>query len=332
MGPRRRPLLLAIAVVTLLGPAVAGQRGSTPPTTPRSSPLPPAPPNPRLDALKTGSRRRRRVAARVHAADGRQPLQLQRARIPGSRDAALCDRRAGAGRLRRPACASRACRRRGSPSGDRAIRSSRSAPTSTGCRRPTRRQASSRARNSCRARPATAKGHNAGQALIITAALAREEDHGPRQAAGHAAAVAGRRRGSARLEGALRARRHLQGRRCRALHARRQRSRHELGRRRRHRHGVGRVHVHRIELACGGGAVARQERARRRRADGHRLEFQARAPADCSSVRTTSSPTAAISRTSCRRTRRSGTTSARPTTTTSRSCGISATRWPRRRR
>src|SRR4029450_7678082 len=52
MRARRRPLVLAVAVVTLLGPALLAQRGSSPPTTPRSSPLPPAPPNPRLDALK----------------------------------------------------------------------------------------------------------------------------------------------------------------------------------------------------------------------------------------------------------------------------------------
>ncbi len=49
-----------------------------------------------------GSRRRRRVAARVHPADGGPAVQLRRARIPGSRDAAASDRRAGARRLRRP--------------------------------------------------------------------------------------------------------------------------------------------------------------------------------------------------------------------------------------
>ena len=52
MRARTHSLILAVAVVTLLGPAVLAQRGAAPPTPPRSSPLPPAPPNPRLDALK----------------------------------------------------------------------------------------------------------------------------------------------------------------------------------------------------------------------------------------------------------------------------------------
>ena len=120
---------------------------------------------------------------------------------------------------------------------------------------------------------------------------------------------------AARHEGVLRPRRCLQGRGRRARSFMSDRTRDELGRRRRQWHGVGGVHVQGRELARRRRAVARQERARRRRADGHRLELQARAPPPRSSARTTSSPTAAISRTSCRPTRPSGTTSARTTTT-----------------
>ena len=57
-----------------------------------------------------------------------------------------------------------------------------------------------------------------------------------------------------------------------------------------------------------------------------------RAPAPVAAHRTRSSPTAAISRTSCRATPASGATSAKPTSRTSRRCGTSATRWPRARR
>ena len=57
--------------------------------------------------------------------------------------------------------------------------------------------------------------------------------------------------------------------------------------------------------------LARAKRARRRRVDGHRLELPARTPAASNSARTTSSPTAAISPTSSRAARPSGTTSGR---------------------
>ena len=52
MRARIRSLLIVVAVLTVIGPALTAQRGGAPPDTPRSSPLPPAPPNPRLDALK----------------------------------------------------------------------------------------------------------------------------------------------------------------------------------------------------------------------------------------------------------------------------------------
>ncbi|HEX7796213.1 MAG TPA: amidohydrolase [Vicinamibacterales bacterium] len=52
MRARIRSLLIALVVLIVIGPAVTAQRGAAPPEGPRSSPLPPAPPNPRLDALK----------------------------------------------------------------------------------------------------------------------------------------------------------------------------------------------------------------------------------------------------------------------------------------
>ena len=52
MRARIRSLLMVMVVLTVIGPALTAQRGAAPPEGPRSSPLPPAPPNPRLDALK----------------------------------------------------------------------------------------------------------------------------------------------------------------------------------------------------------------------------------------------------------------------------------------
>ena len=95
-----------------------------------------------------------------------------------------------------------------------------------------------------------------------------------------------------------------------------------------HRAGFHRVHVHRPDRAQRGCALARQERARRGRADEHRLELPPRASATPASLALRRSPTAAISPTSSRATRASGTTSARPSTRASRSCGRSATRSP----
>ena len=107
----------------------------------------------------------------------------------------------------------------------------------------------------------------------------------------------------------------VQGRRRRALRARRLEPERRLGRRRRQRPGLGRVHLQGRERARGRRAVARPVGARRRRADGHRLELPPRAPA----------PPAALALRDHQRRRpaerraaervASGTTSARPTTT-----------------
>ena len=136
--------------------------------------------------------------------------------------------------------------------------------------------------------PGHGEGHNSGVPLNITAALAREEGHGARAAAGHDQALARRRRGAARRQGLLRARRRVQGRRRRALHARRQRtSASSWGDGVGNGPGVGRVHVQGRERARRRRAVARPHRARRGGADGHRLELPPRAPAAASSARTT---------------------------------------------
>ena len=88
-----------------------------------------------------------------------------------------------------------------------------------------------------------------------------EEDHGARQAARHADAVAGRGRGAAGVEGVVRPRRHVQGRGRGAVHARRQQPRRVVGRWRRQRHGVGRVHLpgrDRAQRRARRGAAARR--------------------------------------------------------------------------
>ena len=107
-----------------------------------------------------------------------------------------------------------------------------------------------------------------------------EEDHGAREAAGHAEALARRRRGAASARKAYFVRAGVFKDVDVVLFA------HVgnnlgvgVGRRRRHRPGVGRVHVQGRERARGRRAVARPLGARRRRADGHRLELPPRAPA-----------------------------------------------------
>ncbi len=60
--------------------------------------------------------------------------------------------------------------------------------------------------------PGHGEGHNSGHAAQHRRGHRREADHGARQAAGHADALARRRRGAARVEGLVRPRRRLQGR------------------------------------------------------------------------------------------------------------------------
>ena len=128
--------------------------------------------------------------------------------------------------------------------------------------------------------PGHGEGHNSGQPVNITAAIAvkkimeREKLPGTiRIWPGTAEELVGTKAYFVRAG-------LLQGRRRRALHARRQRAwRCRWGDRGRHRPGVGRVHVPRRDRAFRRRAVARPQRARRGRADEHRLELPARAPA-----------------------------------------------------
>ena len=77
--------------------------------------------------------------------------------------------------------------------------------------------------------PGHGEGHNAGQALIVTAALAVKTDHGAREDAGHTRALAWNRRGAPGDEGVLRPGGRVQGRRRGAVRARRSRARDLLG-------------------------------------------------------------------------------------------------------
>ena len=125
--------------------------------------------------------------------------------------------------------------------------------------------------------PGHGEGHNAGQAIVVTAALALKKIMEREKLPGTIVLWPGV------AEEALGAKAHF----VRSgvfkdvdavlfLHVG-SNLEHGLGRRRRQRYGVGRVHVHRFELACRRRAMGRQERARRRRADEHRLELPARA-------------------------------------------------------
>ena len=102
---------------------------------------------------------------------------------------------------------------------------------------------------------------------------------------------------------------------------RRLQPRDRLGRERRQRADLGRVHLRGRDRAQRRRAVARPQRPRRRGADERRLELPPRAPAPAAAVALRRSPTAATSPTSCRATPASGTTSARPATRRSRTCG-----------
>ena len=127
--------------------------------------------------------------------------------------------------------------------------------------------------------PGHGEGHNSGQAVNITAAIAVKKIMEREKLPGHDPDLAGHRRRAARHQGALRPRRLLQGCRRRVVRARLERAGGVVGRPRRHRPRVGRVLVPRRDRALRRGAVARKERARRGRADEHRLELPARAPA-----------------------------------------------------
>ena len=181
--------------------------------------------------------------------------------------------------------------------------------------------------------PGHGEGHNSGQAVNITAALAVKKIMEREQLPGTLRIWTGTAEELVGIEGVLHPRRALQGRRRRALHARRRRSRRLVGRSRRapawcrcstpfvgetaHAAGApwrGRSALDAVELMDIGWNFRREHlppraalalRHHRRRRSAERRAAHAR---------------------------RSGTTSARPTIRTSRSSGRPATRWRRRRR
>ena len=93
-----------------------------------------------------------------------------------------------------------------------------------------------------------------------------------------------------------------------------------------------RVHVQGRERARRRRAVARQERARRGGTDGRGLEFPPRASAPGAALALRDHQRRRSAQRGAAQRRASGITSARPITTTSWTCGASATTWPRPRR
>ena len=138
---------------------------------------------------------------------------------------------------------------------------------------------------SSRARPATAKATTPGMPLNITAALAVKKIMEREHLSGTHQALAGRRRGAARHQGVLRARRRA-SRTWTSCSSRTSAPNLSvsLGRRQRQRPDLGRVHLQGRERARRRRAVARASAPRRRRADGHRLELPPRAPAAAAAV------------------------------------------------
>ena len=240
MRVRRHSLMLAVAVVTLLGPAVTcpARRHAA-----NNAAIQPAPARTAQSAARRAeerSRRRRRVAPRVHAADGRQFVQLQRARISGSRDPAPRHRRTREGRLRRSA---RLRGRADIVGGEMGIgpsdhrdwhRHRRPADDESDAWRG-HAQGTGAGRAGPRRRPQRRPGAGLTAALAVKKIMEREKLPGTlllwpgvaEEALGSKAHFV--------------ASRSVQGCRRGALHARRQRARHQLGRRRRQRHGVGRI-------------------------------------------------------------------------------------------
>ena len=106
--------------------------------------------------------------------------------------------------------------------------------------------------------PGHGEGHNSGMPLNIVAAIAVKRMMEREKLPGHDRDLAGDRRGAARHQGVLRARRALQGRGRRPLQPRRQSNLgHAVGRRRRQRAHLGRVHVQGRDRAQRRRAVAR---------------------------------------------------------------------------
>ena len=183
----------------------------------------------RLETLKRERRRRRRRHARADAADGRPGLQLRRARLPGGRDVEVPDRHPREERLHGSSAASPACRRRGSATWGSGKPVIALGSDIDGIPQASQKPGVAYHDPIVAGAPGHGEGHNSGMPLQHHRGARREEDHGAREAAGHAQALARRRRGAARRQGVLRARRRVQGRRRRALRARRRQPRRVAG-------------------------------------------------------------------------------------------------------
>ncbi len=105
--------------------------------------------------------------------------------------------------------------------------------------------------------PGHGEGHNAGQALIMTAALAVKKVMDRDKLPGTLMLWPGVAEEALGTKAQFVRAGRVQGCRRGAVRPRRVRPRHELGRGRRQRHGVGRVLVQGLQLARRGGAVAR---------------------------------------------------------------------------
>ncbi len=168
-------------------------------------------------------------------------FSFARARLPGVRDVEVPDRHP------RSRTASRSQRRRRRHSdgvdgalgigqaGDRARLRRRLHPAGVA---EARRRVP---RSDHRRRAGPRRGTQLGHAAADRRGARREEGDGAAASAGHADAVARRRRRTGRHQGVLRARRRVQGRRHLDLRARRRQPRRQLGRRQPERPGVGRV-------------------------------------------------------------------------------------------
>ncbi len=220
--------------------------------------------------------RDRRLVAEADAGNRRQLVLVFRARVPRVRDAALPDRFAEEERLRR-----RDGRFRHAVVvvGDVGQRRARHRARlghrrhSEGVAGPGRRLSRAARRRGAGAR----RRAQLGPGREYRRGARRERAHAARTVAGHDRPVARSRRGIARREGLVRPRRPVRRRRRRAVHARRLAARDRVGAHRRHGPRVGRIHVRRNRGSQRRDAVARPQRARRRRAHEHRVEFPPRA-------------------------------------------------------
>ena len=260
----------AIAAAALVVIVLAGR--------PSSSQQAAEPADPRIEKFKAAVAEGVAAAAQARASHQRHRLQLRRARLPGDRDLEVPDRCAGEERLHDRARLCRHADRLGGAlglrqAGDRARQRHRLPAEDLA----EARRRLSRAAGRGRARPW--RGPQLRPGGQHRRGARREGPDGARKASRHAHALAGRRRGTARRQGLLRARRHVQGCRRRAVHPRRRQSRHHLGPAARQRPGLGRVHVRGRIGARRVRALARPQRAARGRADEHRLGFPPRASA-----------------------------------------------------